>query len=211
MGGGSLHPTEQNCPPGPPPVTPSVRPPSPLARRPDHRLQRAAARASAVAPRLALGLSLVSALTGALGSDPATAAPPPDLRPYPPAAPGERRWFISVDAPPGAAADLRVELIIGRTRLVDCNRHLLQGSLEEEQVRGWGFPLFRVKGGEQMVSTRMACPGQRPRREFVVLGGEPTLVPVNPRLPIVVVAPEPLEVRWRLWRAEPGQQPATAF
>jgi serine protease inhibitor ecotin len=36
-------------------------------------------------------------------------------------------------------------------------------------------------------------------------------VSVNPRLPIVVVAPEALEVRWRLWRAEPRVRPARNF
>lgn len=162
-------------------------------------------------PAAALAGSL---LASALTSPPAAAANPPDPRPYPPAAPGERRWFISVDgatAAPGAMADLRVELIIGRTLTVDCNRHWLQGALVEESVPGWGYPLFRVKGGTQLVSTRMACPGQPPRREFVVLGGSPALVPVNPRLPIVVVAPKDLEVRWRLWRPQPGQQPARLF
>jgi serine protease inhibitor ecotin len=37
------------------------------------------------------------------------------------------------------------------------------------------------------------------------------LVPVNPKLPIVVVAPKDLEVRWRLWRADPDLQPASPF
>ena len=162
----------------------------------------------------ALASVLLSAVTGTITPLPAVAAPTPDLRPYPPAAPGERRWFITVDgagAAPGSMADQRVELIIGRTLLVDCNRHWLQGSLVEENVPGWGYPMFRVKGGRQQVSTRMACPGQAARREFVVLAGTPTLVPVNPRLPIVVVAPKDLEVRWRLWRAEPRQQSATPF
>jgi ecotin len=104
-----------------------------------------------------------------------------------------------------------VELIIGRSVLVDCNRHSLQGTLVEESVPGWGYPMFRVTGGSQMVSTRMACPGQAPRWTFVRLGGAPTLVPVNPRLPIVVVAPKDLEVRWRLWRPDPGEQPARMF
>jgi ecotin len=153
--------------------------------------------------------------SGPMALVPVAAAPDPDLRPYPPAAPGERRWFIRVESPvvsrPGPATDQRVELIIGRTMLVDCNRHRLQGSLVEETVPGWGYPLFRVKGGRQSVSTRMACPGQAPRRQFVLLGGPPTLVPVNPKLPIVVVAPEDLEVRWRLWRPEPGERPARLF
>jgi ecotin len=160
---------------------------------------------------IALLAALASALAPAMASPPAGAAPSPDLRPYPPAAPGERRWFISVDTTPAAAGDLRVELVVGRTLMVDCNRHLLQGSLEEETVPGWGYPIYRVKGGGAMVSTRMACPGQAQRQEFVGLGGSPTLVPVNPRLPIVVVAPQELEVRWRLWRAERRQRPAQTF
>lgn len=152
-----------------------------------------------------------TALVTAMAGPPVGAAQPPDLRPYPPAAPGERRWFIAVDTAPAAAVDQRVELLVGRTLMVDCNRHRLQGSVVEESVPGWGYPLYRVKGGGPMVSTRMACPDQAPRRAFVLLAGPPTLVPVNPRLPIVVVAPEDLEVRWRLWRAERRQSPAQSF
>lgn len=155
--------------------------------------------------------AVATALASAMASPPADAAPPPDLRPYPPAAPGERRWFISVDTTPAAEGDFRVELVVGRTLMVDCNRHLLQGSLVEESVPGWGYPIYRVKGGGPMVSTRMACPGQALRQEFVRLGGPPTLVPVNPRLPIVVFAPRELEVRWRLWRAERRPSPAQTF
>jgi ecotin len=162
------------------------------------------------------GLSVFGALlTGVLAGAPAGATPLPDLRPYPPAAPGERRWFIRASAPPGTpaggAADLRVELIIGRTMRVDCNRHVLQGALREETVPGWGYPMVRVTGGRQVVSTRMACPAIPPRTTFVTLGGRPALVPVNPKLPIVVVAPKELEVRWRLWRPEPEEQAATPF
>lgn len=152
------------------------------------------------------------ALAGLLGPGalPSPAAQPPDLSPYPPAAAGERRWVISVPTTPAAAEDLRVELVVGRTLLVDCNRHLLQGTVEEESVPGWGYPLYRVKGGGPVVSTRMACPDQAPRQAFVRLASPP-LVPVNARLPIVVVAPADLEVRWRLWRAELRPRPARPF
>lgn len=160
-------------------------------------------------PALPGALALV--LLTVAPSAPVVAGKPPDLKPYPPAAPGERRWLISVDTSPAAEADQRVELIVGRTMLVDCNRHVLLGSIVEDSVPGWGYPLYRVKGGTPTVSTRMACPDQLRRRQFVGLGGVAPLVPVNPKLPIVVVAPEGLEVRWRLWRAEPGQRPAEPF
>jgi ecotin len=55
----------------------------------------------------------------------------------------------------------------------------------------------------------MACPpDQPPRRQFVALGGQPTVVRYNASLPIVVYAPRDLQVRWRLWRAETTQQQA---
>jgi ecotin len=55
----------------------------------------------------------------------------------------------------------------------------------------------------------MACPpDQATRRQFVALGGEPTVVRYNASLPIVVYAPRDLQVRWRLWKAETAQQQA---
>ncbi len=177
--------------PAPPKTPPPIRPSRGLARW---------------VPLALAGLGMLGP-----GAGPAPAAQPPDLSPYPPAAAEERRWVISVPTTPAAAEDLRVELVVGRTLLVDCNRHLLQGSVAEESVPGWGYPLYRVKGGSPVVSTRMACPDQAQRKEFVRLAGSPTLLPVNPRLPIVVVAPKDLEVRWRLWRADPRQRPARPF
>ncbi len=38
---------------------------------------------------------------------------------------------------------------------------------------------------------------------FVTLGGEPYLIRYNSRLPIVVYAPEGIEVRYRIWITEP--------
>ena len=38
---------------------------------------------------------------------------------------------------------------------------------------------------------------------FVTLGGEPKLLRYNSRLPIVVYVPSGVEVRYRLWRADP--------
>lgn len=150
----------------------------------------------------------------------AMATPPADLKPYPPAAAGERRWVIRLPQPPsdvpGSASssaedDRQVELIVGRQVEVDCNLHRLGGKIRSETVPGWGYPFHRVSGVGPMISTRRACPPGEPlRRQFVTIAGEqPFLVRFNPRLPIVVYAPQDLEVRWRLWKAEPRQRPAT--
>ncbi len=42
---------------------------------------------------------------------------------------------------------------------------------------------------------------------FVTLGGEPTLIRYNSRLPVVVYVPEGVEVRYRLWTASPTAPP----
>ena len=92
---------------------------------------------------------------------------------------------------------------------VDCNRQLLQGRISPESVPGWGYTIYRVSGGERAVSTLMACPpDQPPRRAFVPLTGEPTLVRYNASLPIVIYSPEGLQVHWRIWKAETGGQKA---
>jgi len=166
-------------------------------------------------------LVMASAAPGLMAA--AMASPPLDLKPYPPAAAGEKRWVIRLPEPqppqagsdpafdPAAAGDDRqVELIVGRQVEVDCNLHRLGGQIRSETVPGWGYRIHRVSDGGAMISTRRACPPDEPlRRLFVTMGGEPFLVRYNPRLPIVVYAPQDLEVRWRLWRAEARQRPAT--
>jgi ecotin len=55
-----------------------------------------------------------------------------------------------------------------------------------------------------MAGTQMAVDPNAPRvTRFVTLGGEPYLIRYNSRLPVEVYAPEGVEVRYRLWRAEP--------
>ena len=162
--------------------------------------------------------ALLALLCGLGAPAAAPALPRLDLKPYPAAAPDQRRWVIQLPGvlrPSGDPAisadpaDWRVELIVGRELEVDCNRQLLQGRIEAETIPGWGYRIFRVSGGDQVASTRMACPpGQPLRRQFVALGGQPTVVRYNASLPIVVYAPRDLQVRWRLWKAKNAQQRA---
>jgi ecotin len=42
---------------------------------------------------------------------------------------------------------------------------------------------------------------------FVSLGGEPYLIGYNSRTPLVVYAPDGVEVRWRIWTASPEAKP----
>jgi ecotin len=102
-----------------------------------------------------------------------------------------------------------VELIVGREVLVDCNRHFFSGRIASETLPGRGSKVYRVSKVGPMASTRMACPPGEPKRQaFVPMGGKPFVLPYNVSQPIVVYAPQDLEVRWRLWKAAREQRPA---
>lgn len=160
---------------------------------------------------LALGAALLAASA-------AVAVPRLDLTPYPAPPAGQSRWVIQL---PGvlplnpdpalstSTADWRVEVIVGREVLVDCNRHFFSGRIASETLPGTGTKVYRVGKVGPMASTRMACPpGEPKRRAFVPMGGKPFVLPYNVSQPIVVYAPQDLEVRWRLWKAAREQRPA---
>lgn len=152
-----------------------------------------------------------------IAAAPAALAAPADLRGYPAPTASERRWLIQLPETPAAPsdpalspspADTRVELIVGRTVEVDCNRVMFSGRLRSQTLPN-GRRLIRVSEVTPLASTRMACPEDQPkRRAFVPMGGKPFVVPYSSRAPIVVIAPKELELRWRLWRAERRQWPA---
>lgn len=148
----------------------------------------------------------------------AQAIPRLDLKPYPVPAAGERRWVIQLpgvlqpSSDPRISAnplDWRVELIVGKEITVDCNGPRLNGSIRSESLKGWGYSIYRVGPVTLGPSTRMACPpDQGPRQAFVTLSRKPFVVPYNVSLPIVIYAPEDVQVRWRLWKAEREQREA---
>jgi ecotin len=177
-----------------------------------HRFSRLGLAAVAAAALVPLGLGCGGA---------ARAIPRLDLTPYPAPAAGERRWVIQLPGvlPPTAdpklspsPSDWRVELIVGRELEVDCNTRSFGGKVRRETLQGLGYPFYRVKEVGPVVSTRMACPpGSGTRKAFVPMGGRPFVVPYNASLPIVIYAPQDLDVRWRLWKAERVQRPANVL
>jgi len=120
------------------------------------------------------------------------------LAPFPAPAAGEQRHVISLDPRPDESL-LQLELLIGKTLQVDCNRQSLLGTVRRETVDGWGYDYWRVTDVAGPASTLMACPEAAPAQAFVVVGGGPHWVRYNSKLPVVVYVPEDLEVRYRLW------------
>lgn len=153
-------------------------------------------------------------LMSALG---ASAIPRLDLSGYPKLSAGDRRWVIQLPGvlPPSRdpaispnPRDWRVQLLVGQTALVDCNVHSFSARIRPERLAEGKAALYRVTNVSPLISTRMACPDQQRQSRFVPMAGKPYVVPYNASFPIVVDAPAPLEVRWRIWKAEKASEPA---
>ena len=100
----------------------------------------------------------------------------------------------------------KVELIIGKTVKTDArNSYFFGGALEIENIPGWGFDRYILRKLGPMAGTLMAVDPDAPQVErFISIGGEARLLRYNSRLPLVVYVPAGVEVRHRLWRAEPS-------
>ena len=131
-----------------------------------------------------------------------------DMNAFPPAEAGTVRYLLQVPARDDESA-LKVELIVGKTVLVDeRNRYFFGGKIEEETIKGWGFTRYLVRNLGPMAGTLMAIDPDVPKAaRFITLGGDTFLVRYNSRLPIVVYVPEGVEVRYRIWAASAAAAP----
>jgi ecotin len=133
---------------------------------------------------------------------------PDYMKAFPPPADGMTRHVLKL---PGQnnEADLRIELIVGKTMKVDAkNRRFFSGKIKAETIKGWGFARYVLEKLGPMAGTLMAPePGAPKVEKFVSLGGEPYLIRYNSKLPLVVYVPKGVEVRYRLWRANPVSEP----
>lgn len=121
------------------------------------------------------------------------------LKAFPAATAGQTRHVITLPAQTDESA-LKVELILGKTQTVDCNRQFFGGRLDTRTAEGWGYDYYVLPALGNAASTMMACPPGSERPAFVTTQEQP-LIRYNSRLPVVVYAPSDVEVRYRLWRA----------
>lgn len=126
------------------------------------------------------------------------------LKVYPPAEKGMVRHVVQLPKQDDEGL-LQVELIAGKiVRLDQINRYSFPGKFEMKVVSGWGAPRYDLIKVGPMMGTLVGVDPNVPKVDrFVTLGGEPYLIRYNSRLPIVVYAPEGVEVRYRVWKAEP--------
>ncbi|ENO84028.1 serine protease inhibitor ecotin [Thauera linaloolentis] len=147
---------------------------------------------------LALGLSLSAC---AATADDRAAGP------WPPAGDGHARYIVDLPALQNEN-EHKVELIAGKTMEVDCNARGMGGRWQDKTIEGWGYGYYELSGTGPVFSTMMACPEDSRREAFVQVGGEPKLVRYNSKLPLVIYAPDDVEIRYRIWSAAPDSQPA---
>jgi ecotin len=141
-------------------------------------------------------LSLVSLILSVRAAD--------NMKAFPPAEAGMVRHVLQLPQQTDESA-FKVELIAGKTVQVDAaNSYFFAGKIEEQTIEGWGFPRYNVSKLGPMAGTLMAVDPDAPKvNRFITLGGEPFLIRYNSQLPIVVYAPEGVEVTYRVWNAGP--------
>lgn len=122
------------------------------------------------------------------------------VAPFPKAENGFTRQVIHV-APQSQEENFQIEVLAGKTLTVDCNRQRLGGILEEKNLEGWGYPFYRLEKIIGPMSTMMACPDGKPKKEFVPVVGDGFMLRYNSKLPIVLYVPKDVEVRYRIWSA----------
>lgn len=145
--------------------------------------------------------SLTALFTLSLAASPLVpAASLKDVAPYPEAEKGFTRQVIHLPAQEDENA-FKLEVLAGKELLVDCNRQRLGGHLEEKDLKGWGYPYYRLEKVSGPASTLMACPDQTKTKAFVPVIGDGFLLRYNSKLPVVVYVPEGVEVRYRIWSA----------
>ena len=127
-----------------------------------------------------------------------------NMKAFPPPEKGMVRYVLQLPKQDDESA-FKVELIVGKTVLLDeQNRYFFSGKIQQETINGWGFPRYNVSQLGPMAGTQMAVDPNAPKvNRFITLGGEPYLIRYNSRLPVVVYAPEGVEMRYRIWTAGP--------
>lgn len=124
------------------------------------------------------------------------------MKAFPPADEGMVRHVLTLQKQDDESI-FKVELIVGKTvQLDEVNQYSFEGKIEPEIIQGWGFTRYVVSELGSMLGTRIAVDPNAPRVDrFITLSGGPYMMRYNSRLPVVVYAPEGVEVRYRIWNA----------
>jgi ecotin len=124
-----------------------------------------------------------------------------DIKMFPAAEPGAQRLVIRLPKLDDEA-NRKVEILLSKRLMVDCNQQRLGGTLQQKTLQGWGYNYYQLDKLVGPMSTMMACPNNTKQEAAVPVGGEGYLVRYNSRLPVVLYVPQGLDVQYRIW--QPG-------
>ena len=96
--------------------------------------------------------------------------------------------------------EVRLELIPGMMKEVDCNTHWLTGDYETKEIEGMGYDYIVFNSNGDMASTRMACPDDKLTEKFIAAEGH--FGRYNSQLPVVVFVPKGMELKYKTWAAK---------
>lgn len=127
-----------------------------------------------------------------------------NMKAFPPPDKGQIRYVLQLPEHDDES-NYHVELIVGKTVVIDeNNQYFFGGKIKKESIAGWGFTRYVVSALGPMAGTMMAVDPNAPKVDrFIRLGGAPYLIRYNSRLPVVVYVPGGVELRYRIWSADP--------
>ena len=126
---------------------------------------------------------------------------------YPQAKEGYTRYVIEVPKTKNDY-DHKLELLVGKTMLVDCNKRSLFGKVNEINLKGWGYTYLEISDIGAGVSTMMACHGPKVEKFVSLYAPEKLIRRYNSRSPLVVYVPEAYTLKYRFWSASEEVQDA---
>ena len=94
---------------------------------------------------------------------------------------------------------LKLELLVGITKQVDCNTHTLIGNIKAQTLTSYGYNYYTVESDGTLASTNMLCLNNTTTKKFIPLA--PYFTNYNSALPLVIYLPESMELKYRIWKA----------
>ena len=126
---------------------------------------------------------------------------------YPQAQVGYTRYVIEVPKTQNDY-DHKLELIIGKSMLVDCNHRSFFGKVNEVNLKGWGYTYLEISDIKGGVTTMMACPEPKTEKFVSLHAPEKLIRRYNSRSPLVVYVPNDYTLKYRFWNASDEVQDA---
>ncbi|HIP18334.1 MAG TPA: ecotin [Sulfurovum sp.] len=119
---------------------------------------------------------------------------------FPEAKEGYTRYIVDVPKTENDN-DHKVELLIGKNVMVDCNHASFSAKVEKIALKGWGYSYLEVSNIQRGPTTMMAC--SEPKVEKFISIYEPKTMTrrYNSRLGTVIYVPDGYKVRYRIWSA----------